>query len=319
MGSVAGQTRQLADDLWVLDTLFQGESGVIASYLLTGPDGHALVDVGSAATIPALLAAIRAAGVQPEEIKHILLTHIHLDHAGATGALLPEMPEAEVYVHPIGVAHLVNPSKLIASATRIYGDRMEALWGRMEAVPASRMHALEDGSNLRVGSRTLRAVYTPGHAIHHMAYVDAARHEVFAGDAAGVRLQGIDYTRPPTPPPDLHLEDWAASIQRLKAVRPEVLYLAHYGPTTAVARHLEALEQRLYGWGELLLPGIRQGQPDERLARTLAAVSDPELAAQAPEHSEDAIRRYEVATNYLMSAQGYVRYYRKHHPELLAE
>src|SRR6266849_2118074 len=152
---------QLADDLWLLDTLFQGKSGVIASYLLAGPHGLALVDVGSGATVENLLAAVRASGHEPAAIEHLLITHVHLDHAGAAGALVRQLPRARVYVHRIGAPHLRDPEKLVSSAQRIYGDHMRALWGDIEPVPAERLLVLEDGDQLRVGARRLRVLYTP--------------------------------------------------------------------------------------------------------------------------------------------------------------
>lgn len=308
---------QLADDLWLLDTFYQGEPGVIASYLLTGPDGLALVDVGSGASVNHLLAGVRAAGFEPEQIQHLVLTHIHLDHAGATGILTRLLPHAHVYVHTLGAPHLIDPTKLIRSATRIYGDRMQELWGEMESVPASRITTLSDGDVVRVGSRTLTALYTPGHAVHHLAFHDAARREIFTGDVAGVRLQGMDFVRPPTPPPDLSLEDWNASIDRLAALGATRLYLPHFGLATGVPEHFAQLREHLAEWGELLLPAIRENTPDATLASMLAQHADAQVARASHGMDGIAIRRYELATNYLMSAQGYVRYYQKHHPELL--
>lgn len=317
MAEPEGVAERLADDLWILDTLFQGERGVIASYLLAGRESLALVDVGSAASLDTLLAGVRAAGFDPGDITHLLLTHVHLDHAGASGPLVRLLPRAQVFVHRIGAPHLVEPSKLISSAQRIYGSRMHALWGDMEPVPAGRITILDDGDTVRVGGRTLAALYTPGHAVHHVAYCDAARREVFAGDVAGVHLQGVDFVRPPTPPPDLNLEHWSVSIDRLAALNPEVLYLPHFGPVRDVRSHLAQLREHLRQWGELMLAGIRAGKTDAELADDLAASADPEVERAAHIDREMALRRYELATNYLMSAQGYVRYYRKHHPELL--
>ena len=322
MTEPATHVRRLGPDIWLLDTLFQGSPGVIASYLLTGPSGLALVDVGSAATIDQLLAGIRATGHQPEEVEHILLTHIHLDHAGATGALLPYMPHARVYVHHIGAPHLINPEKLISSASRIYGDKMRTLWGTMVPVPEERISLLDEGVETRVGERTLTALYTPGHAIHHVAFHDPAHAAIFTGDVAGVRLEDIDYVRPPTPPPDLNLEDWSASIERLRALQPETLYLPHFGPTVGSDRHFTELRERLYAWGEIVARGMRNGENDQQLAHDLAAAADPEVAAVAGAGDgalpDEAVQRYELATNYLMSAQGYMRYYTKVHPEALA-
>jgi glyoxylase-like metal-dependent hydrolase (beta-lactamase superfamily II) len=316
-----GVARQLADDLWIVDTQFQGERDIIASYLLAGESGLALVDVGSAASMAELLAGVRAAGFDPADITSLVLTHIHLDHAGATGPLVHALPHARVYVHRIGAPHLIDPSKLISSATRIYGDQMETLWGWMEPVPAERLIIVDDGDEIQAGARTLRALYTPGHAIHHIALHDEARNVVFPGDVAGVSIQGVDFVRPPTPPPDLSLEDWDASISRLEALSPAKLYLPHFGEVSSTPQHFADLRRRLHEWGELALAGLRAGKDDVAIAADFARVADPQIArlASASDDSEAAVRHYELATNYLMSAQGYMRYYRKHHPELLGE
>jgi len=309
---------QLADDLWLLDTLFQGEPGVIASYLLAGPHGLALVDVGSGATVENLLTAVRASGHEPAAIEHLLITHVHLDHAGAAGALVRRLPQARVYVHRIGAPHLLNPEKLVSSAQRIYGQRMRELWGAIEPVPAERLVVLEDGDDVRVGARRLRALYTPGHAVHHVALHDEEARVIFAGDVAGVRLQGNDFVRPPTPPPDLDLEAWTASLDRLATLDARALYLPHFGPAGDVARHLADLRSRLFEWGDLMLAGMRAGRSDVELAGILAEHADGAVLASTGGEDGETLERYELASNYLMSAQGYQRYYRKHHPELLA-
>ncbi|HEX5547175.1 MAG TPA: MBL fold metallo-hydrolase, partial [Ktedonobacterales bacterium] len=231
----SGIARQLADDLWLVDTQFQGERQIIASYLIVGEGELALVDVGAAATLGPLLDGVREAGFDPADITRLLLTHVHLDHAGAAGALVRQLPRVRVYVHRIGAPHLIDPSRLMCSATRIYGDRMERLWGTMEPVPEDRIEIVDDGDEIRVGARRLRALYTPGHAIHHIALYDEARGVAFPGDVAGVSIEGIDFVRPPTPPPDLSLEDWDASITRLEALRLQRLYLPHFGEVDAPA------------------------------------------------------------------------------------
>lgn len=315
--ATVGNARRLGDDLWLLDTLHQGEPGVIASYLLEGDDGLALIDVGPAATADHVMAGIRAAGHDVRDVRHLILTHVHLDHAGAAGLLAAMSPEARVYVHPRGAPHIVDPSKLVASAARIYGDQMEALWGITIPVPVDRVIMLQDADAIHVGRRALVALHTPGHAVHHVALYDPVRREVFAGDVAGVRLEGTQYVRPPTPPPDLSLEDWSASLARLRALRLKRLFLPHFGVDEGVEMDLQALETRLYGWGEVVLNGMRLGHDARALACDLAATGEQELADAGDGVNPDVRRRYELATGYLMSAQGYERYYRKRHPELV--
>jgi glyoxylase-like metal-dependent hydrolase (beta-lactamase superfamily II) len=315
------RARRLDDDLWVLDTQHQGEPGVIAAYLLTGPAGLALVDTGPGATVRQVVDGITSAGYQLHDLRHIALTHVHLDHAGAAGALAQAAPAARVYVHPLGAPHLVDPSRLVASAQRIYGEQMQSLWGAMEPIPAERIQVPRDGEWIAVGSRTLQALYTPGHAVHHIAYYDGASATLFAGDVAGVALEGIGYVRPPTPPPDLNLEDWSASLRRLRELSLQRLLLPHFGPVTRVAAHLQELEERLYQWGEIVLAGMRAGKDTAALVADIQAASEPEirrlLGDQPEPEAREMLRRYELATNYQMTVQGYERYYRKQHAERL--
>jgi glyoxylase-like metal-dependent hydrolase (beta-lactamase superfamily II) len=311
--------RRLDDDLWVLDTLHLGESQVVASYLIEGTAGLTLVDVGPASTAPTLLAGIRVAGHDPAEVRHIVLTHIHLDHAGATGTLLAHMPRAHVYVHPLGAPHLVDPTKLITSAARIYGDNMERWWGTVLPVAAERIETLTDGARISAGSRMLVALHTPGHAVHHIAYHDERGRALFPGDAAGVRIEGTSYIRPPTPPPDLNLEDWSASLERMRRLPLARLYLPHFGVVEDLESHWEQLRGRLFEWGEFVLARLRRGLTTDEIALALASHEDPVIERIGREMpAGEALRsRYEHATNYRMTVQGYERYYRTMRPEQL--
>jgi glyoxylase-like metal-dependent hydrolase (beta-lactamase superfamily II) len=309
-----GDARRLDDHLWVIDTCHQGQRGVVASYLLDGPRGLGLVDVGSGATVENLLAGVRAAGFDPARIERILLTHIHLDHAGATGALVARLPRAQVYVHRLGAPHLIDPTRLARSATRIYGERMSALWGEIVPVPQERLRVVDDGDEIAVGQSDLRVLYTPGHAIHHVALYDERRAVLFPGDVAGVRLEDPPLLRPPTPPPDLSLEDWYASLDRMLTLRAQRLLLPHFGPVDDAETHIAELRERLRAWGDLALAGMRAGLDAEGISRRFAA---SDLARLTELRDAEAARRYEVAANYLMSAQGYVRYFQTQHPELL--
>jgi glyoxylase-like metal-dependent hydrolase (beta-lactamase superfamily II) len=309
-----GAARRLDDHLWLIDTLHQGQPGVVASYLLDGPHGLGLVDVGSGATVENALAGVRAAGFDPQRIERIILTHIHLDHAGATGALVVSLPHAQVYVHRLGARHLIDPSRLVRSATRIYGARMGALWGEIIPVPAERITLMDEGDEIAVGPGVLRVLYTPGHAVHHVALFDAGRGYLFPGDVAGVRLEDPPLVRPATPPPDLRLEEWYASLDRILALRPQRLFLPHFGPVDELGTHVTELRERLRVWSDLARAGMRAGLDAENIARAFAA---SDLARLAELRDADAVRRYELAANYLMSAQGYVRYFQTQHPEML--
>jgi glyoxylase-like metal-dependent hydrolase (beta-lactamase superfamily II) len=263
-----------------VDLRWTGLPAQIAAYLVDGGDGFAVVETGPASTLPTLLAAVRAVGREPGEITHVLVTHVHLDHAGGAGALLEHAPRASVHVHPVGAPHLAHPGRLIASAERLYGDRMGELWGRTVPVPADRLVKLHDGDEVRVGRRRLRAVETPGHAWHHHAFHDPDAGLVVAGDAAGIRLLGVRHVRPPTPPPEIDVPRWLESVERLRALRPARLLLTHFGGVEDVAWHLDDLAERLRVW--------------ERWAETVAGA--------APADAADALRR--LAAGEVLAATG---------------
>ncbi len=308
-------TTQLTSGTWQISLPFQSEPGIVGSYLLAGNNELAIIDPGPGSTLEALLAAISEAGFTPADVTHILATHIHLDHAGAVGSLIQHTPNATVYVHSKGAAHLIDTTKVVASATRIYGDRMQELWGEIRSTPKERVNVIEGGDVLTIANRRLEVHYTPGHAIHHVIFFDVHSGELFAGDVAGVRLQDIDYVRPPTPPPDLDIEAWSASIDLLKRLRPDVLYLAHFGPTRPSLPHLERLRERLLSWGDFVLGAMRDGKNEAAILAMLKEQTEPEL--QRVTRDPQALTRYDIATNYPMTVQGYMRYWQKKHPERL--
>jgi glyoxylase-like metal-dependent hydrolase (beta-lactamase superfamily II) len=307
--------KQLSPGTWQVSLPFQGEPEIVGSYLMAGGNELAIIDPGPGSMLEHLLAAIREAGFDPEDVTHILATHVHLDHAGACGSLVQRMPRAQVYVHSKGAPHLLDTSKVVASAARIFGERMQELWGDLEPTPQERLHILEGGDVLNVAGRRLEVHYTPGHAVHHVIFFDVHSGELFAGDVAGVRLQGIDYIRPPTPPPDLDLEDWSASMDLVKSLRPDVLYIGHFGAQRNIAQHFERLREKLYTWGDFVLAAMRDGKKEAEILKTLIEQTQPELVRAAGD--EHAIVRYEIATNYPMTVQGYMRYWKKKHPERL--
>lgn len=278
-----------------------GGPGFIASYLLADGDDLALVEAGPASTLDTLLAGIRAAGHDPARLTHVLLTHVHLDHAAGAGQLAVLAPRATVHVHPFGEAHIVDPSRLLASAARLYGDRMQEMWGTMLPVPRERIRILDDGETVRVGGRTLVALETPGHAAHHLAFHDPDAGIVFTGDVGGIRLEGARHVRPPTPPPELDTRAWLASIDKLRAVRPRMLLPTHFGGGTDAEWHLDDLRARLVEWTRLatlhsdpliLAAELRRGAD----AELLAAAGDPDL-----------VRRYATSIPYEMMAAGLLR------------
>jgi glyoxylase-like metal-dependent hydrolase (beta-lactamase superfamily II) len=278
-----------------------GGPGFIASYLVEDGGELALVEAGPASTLEALLAGIRTAGYDPAELSHILLTHIHLDHAAGAGQLARIAPRATVHVHPLGAPHLEDPSRLLASARRLYGDMMDALWGTMLPIPWERMRTPRDGETIRVGGRRLVALETPGHAMHHHAYHDPDAGLVFTGDVGGIRLEGARHVRPPTPPPELDTSAWLASIDRLRALEPRMLLPTHFGGITDAAWHLDDLAARLTDWTRW---ASEQSDPAE-LAVLLRTRADADLLAATGDAA--LVQRYAQSIPYDMMAAGLLR------------
>jgi glyoxylase-like metal-dependent hydrolase (beta-lactamase superfamily II) len=304
----------LAPGVFQLDLRFQGFAGAVAAYLIAEGDTLTLVETGPGSTLPTLRAAVAEAGFELAALTHVVVTHIHLDHAGAAGTLLREATRARLYVHPVGAPHLVDPSKLIASATRIYGADMDRLWGAFESVPADRLTTLADGDAIALGGgRRLVAVHTPGHAVHHVALHDPATGDVYTGDVAGVRLGRAPHVRPPTPPPDIDLDVWRTSIERLRALAPTRLLLTHFGAVDDVAWHLDDLLTRLFGWAGWIEG--RLDAPDADVAEIVTALQSRgarELSRALPDVDADALatlaQGYELANPSYMQVEGVRRY-----------
>ena len=290
----------------VIDTKMHGFPGVTAAFLVHA-EKTALVETGPKSTVGNVVTALEEAGIG--SLDAIVVTHIHLDHAGAAGTLAARFPDATVYVHEVGAPHLVDPSKLWSSASRIYGDGMEKLWGGIDPIPQERIRALNDGDKIDLGGRILQAVETPGHAYHHHAYLDDATGTVFTGDAIGVRLQGIDVVRPATPPPEFHLEKAIASIERIRSLGAESLCLTHFGPADpGVEATCDQAIDSLNAWAGW----VRQARTaSSELDHVAAAVRDRAVAAFEQRLATDQVERLEQTTSYRMNTMGYMRYFDK--------
>jgi glyoxylase-like metal-dependent hydrolase (beta-lactamase superfamily II) len=254
----------IAPGLSYLDLHFLGRANAIATAVITAPGQVALVDPGPSTCLEALEAGLHGRGLYLTDVTDILLTHIHLDHAGATGTIVRRHPHIRVSVHERGAVHLVDPSKLLASATRLYGADMDRLWGEFAAVPSGNVRVLSGSERIEAGGRTFEVAYTPGHASHHVSYFDRASGVAFVGDTAGVCING-GYVLPPTPPPDIDLEQWHASIARIEGWSPDALFLTHFGPVHNVRPHLQTLLEHLSeaaGWVKASLGGA--GTDEER-------------------------------------------------------
>lgn len=228
-----------------LDLHFLGHPSVIATAVLAGSDGVALIDPGPSTCVAGLERGLQSKGFSMADVRAILLTHIHLDHCGATGTILARHPNIEVYVHERGAPHLADPTKLIASATRLYQGDMERLWGAIVPVPASQIHAIGERADIRVAGRRLDAIWTPGHASHHVCYLDGSDQTAYVGDTAGMCRPGHTEVVPPSLPPELDLEAWRRSTDQLLAWQPRTLFLTHFGPRHDPAAHVDRLWRRL--------------------------------------------------------------------------
>jgi len=295
----------------IVDLQFQGHDGVIGSFLFDDGREIGLVETGPTSTLPYLLEALTVVledGL--ERLTSIVVTHIHLDHAGGVGQLLRRAPNANVFVHEAGAPHLVDPTKLLRSASRIYGNQMEPLWGDVIPAAAERVIAVRDDDTLSVGGHRLRVLYTPGHASHHIALHEESTGSVFTGDVAGVRLQGATHVRPPTPPPDIDLDQWQSSIDRILGLGPKWLYLTHFGRFGGdVSAHFEALLRRLDVWTELVRTSVEGGEDSPAIVDSLQREGDAEAVIDGADSEQ--LRRYELATPYGMNVDGLLRFLRK--------
>ena len=298
----------LASGLSYLDLNFYGVKGVIASVILHGPGGAAIIDPGPSSTLPALRAALDRAGIPLADVRTILLTHIHLDHAGATGTLVGENPALRVYVHEKGAPHMVDPAKLLASAARLWGDEMDRLWGEMRPVPAEKLMILQGGERLAAGGRDLDVAYTPGHASHHVSYFSADTGIAFVGDTAGVRLQKGRIIMPPTPPPDIDLEAWRDSLARIAQWQPSTVFITHFGPYAPVAAHLTEMADHLELTSGLVKTSLARAGTDEERDAWFTDEIRRELRRRMTESEAQA---YEVAGRFDLSWRGLARYWRK--------
>lgn len=299
----------LARDISIVDLQFTGRAGIIASAVLDTADGMALVDPGPTTCLPVLRSAFERSGRAVADLRAILLTHVHLDHAAATGSLVRENPAIRVYVHDRGVRHLVDPTRLLASAKRLYGTELERLFGEFLPVPAESIHSLSDGEWLTFGNRRLEVAYTPGHASHHVSYFDTGTDIAFVGDTAGIRIGAMGFVMPPTPPPDIDLEAWAASAARIEAWRPSALFLTHFGFAEGDARlHFQQLLQRLHDLADLAKTTLETNASDgERLGHFVR-----DAAKYMRQHMPEAeATRYETASALDLCWLGLARYWRK--------
>jgi glyoxylase-like metal-dependent hydrolase (beta-lactamase superfamily II) len=288
-----------------IDLNFQNKTQAIASYLIRHEDGAVLIESGPGSTLSSLEAGLAKEGLSPRDITHVLLTHIHLDHAGAAGWLSRQ--GAQIFVHPNGAAHMLNPEKLIASATRIYGDRMETLWGEFLPVAENQLTVPQDAQEIVIGNLKFVAINTPGHAEHHYSYL--FEDVCFSGDVGGVRIPGYPYLRAPMPPPELHFGKWRESIHRLRALKFSRIAPTHFGIFDDADWQLNELQKTLDA-SEKWLEEIMPADPvvDEMRAKFETWMDEQ---SRAEDLSEDVIQAYALANPPGMSVDGMMRYWKK--------
>jgi len=301
------ETRYNGPVIHILD-LHDRAPRVIASFVLETKEGPVLFETGPESRFSVLLDGLNALGYAAPDVKHVFVTHIHLDHAGAAWRMAER--GATIYVHPKGAPHLVDPSRLWASASRIYGEQMETLWGQMGHVPEGQIEVVQDGQVIQIGEVRIQALETPGHAYHHHAYLIGD--VLMGGDVTGVKI-GRGPVLPPCPPPEIHIELWRESLARLRQLNLRQIYLTYFGLVEDVGPHLDALEVRLLEWADWIKQKLKSGLTREQMVLEFEAHVAATLRAAGL--SQEEVQEYELADPSWMSVDGLVRYWNKHHPE----
>lgn len=303
----------LADGITAIDTGMAGERELNAVYLFDGEE-PCLVEAGPEADGPVVRAALAHLGIGAGDLAHVLVTHIHMDHAGGVGALLQAYPRATVWVHERGAPHLADPSRLVASTVRTYGEeRMRRLYGGMQPCPADRIRSVRDGDTLPLGGRTFRVLHTPGHASHHIALLEEGSGAMCTGEAIGSYLPWADVYRPALPPPEVEVEQALDSIAAIAAAGPSALLTSHFGTTPKVPEALDRSAEAIHRWSERVRAYLL-GTPDadeDALAADLGALAAEEFARDAGRPLGPELERYDPLGSIRMNAQGLARYWRR--------
>ncbi|WP_114749031.1 MBL fold metallo-hydrolase [Pleomorphovibrio marinus] len=287
----------------LLDLEFLEAKQVIGSYLIPGEDGNILVETGPETTWTHMVQALKEEGIGLKDIKHVLLTHIHFDHAGAAWKFAEA--GAKIYVHPVGLPHLASPEKLWNSASKIYGEDMDRLWGKMAPIAKDKLEGVEHGQTLKVSGQEFRCWHTPGHAVHHIAWQWGDT--LFTGDVAGVRISDGPVV-PPCPPPDINLADWSNSLQLIREIAPQTLCLTHFGQVTEIEPHLKSLEKMMEDWALWMKRHFDQGTPMEEVTQSFMVYTELQMKEMGV--AKELRQCYEYANPSWMSVAGLMRYWR---------
>lgn len=291
-------------DYEIIDLQFLGLDHAIGTFLIRTQDGPVLIETGPYSTFQTLKSKLEIIGCKISDFKHVLLSHIHFDHAGGAWAFAKE--GATIHLHPFGANHMHDPTKLVASATMIYGDQMDVLWGKMEKIEKEYLHTPDHLEVLKIGGEEFRALYTPGHAKHHIAW--QWRDTIFTGDAAGVKIMNGPVV-PPCPPPDISLEDWNNSIDLMKEQKSKRLVLTHYGEVSNVEEHLSDLKEILNDWAYFVKDKWESGLKNDKIVPLFVDYTTQQLRDRGV--AENVIKKYDAANPAWMSVAGLVRYWKK--------
>lgn len=302
-------TAEVAPGLTSIDTMMTGRPIVTSAYLLRAEE-PALVETGPTTSLEAVVAGLESLGMGPADLAHVVVTHIHLDHAGGVGRLAERFPGATIWVHDRGAPHLADPVRLVASAARVFGeDRLRDLFGPVDPVPADRLRSLSDGDEVSLGNRSLSVLYTPGHASHHVCLIDSETGALFTGDALGIHLPDVRVLRPATPPPDVDVERAVHSIARIKERARSLLLFSHFGPVDEAEELCDLAISRLRKWAGIVHDAMEDTADLDRIAEMLRRRTADEFGeATEPDARMD---RYEILADMRMNAAGLVRYWQK--------
>jgi len=297
-----------APGITAVDTHMAGKLRVTSAYLIHAAE-PALIETGPSTSAEAVISGLGQLGMGPEDLAHVVVTHIHLDHAGGAGRVAARFPKATVWVHERGTPHLADPTRLVDSAARVYGpDRLRELFGPVDPVPAGQLRSVGEGDRIDLGDRWLDVLYTPGHASHHVALVESETGAVFAGDALGIHLPDVRVLRPATPPPDIDVEAAVDSIERIRSRARSILMFSHFGPVEDIDEICSLAGSRLRRWAGIVRGAMDRTDDLAAIASVLERETAPEFDQADPSVDRS---RYEILSSTEMNAAGLVRYWRK--------
>jgi glyoxylase-like metal-dependent hydrolase (beta-lactamase superfamily II) len=298
----------LGNEVFQIDTRMAGYDGITAAYLIRG-SRPCLVETGTAPSAPAVRDALATLGIGSADLATIVVTHIHLDHAGGTGDMAQMFPAAEVVVHELGARHLADPSRLMASARMVYGDELDELFGELAPTPATRIRTVERTGVVDLGGgRRLESHYSPGHANHHVGLVDCATGDLYVGDAAGIYIQDTGDLRPATPPPDFDLDVALASLRTFASLQPARLLFSHFGPVSAVDETLSRSAQEIRIWVEETRTARSAGMDLDHAAAMVAARTRERYAVLADDFDPEVSAKFERISSSQANVAGIVHW-----------